>query len=144
MSDEAVLMFVKLSASATPPFRASPDAAGYDLFAAQEKVIAPGGRACVATDLQLRIPAGCYGRIAPRSGLALKHGIDVGAGVVDADYRGNVGVLLFNFGEDDFRVNIGDRVAQLVLERIMNPPVLEASSLDATQRGEHGFGASGQ
>ena len=143
MADEATLRFVKLSEFATAPYRASPGAAGYDLYSAREKIIAPGGRACILTDLQLGIPFGCYGRIAPRSGLAVKNGVDVGAGVIDANFRGNVGVLIFNFGDEPFHVKIGDRVAQLVLERICNPDVQEVQSLDSTSRGGHGFGSTG-
>lgn len=101
------------------------------------------GRALVKTDLSMALPDGCYGRIAPRSGLAWHHGIHVGAGVIDADYRGNVGVLLFNLSDADVVVHVGDRVAQLVLECIRTPPVEEVAALDATPRGEDGFGSTG-
>ena len=87
------LCFTKLSSQARAPVKGSERAAGFDLFSAETVIIQPGGRACVKTDLQLAIPPGCYGRVAPRSGLALKHGIDVGTGVVDADYKGNVASL---------------------------------------------------
>lgn len=80
---------------------------------------------------------------APRSGLAWKNHIDVGAGVIDADYRGNVGVILFNHGEDEFKVTKGDRVAQLILEKIITPPVVEVEDLDATERGAGGYGSTG-
>ena len=83
------------------------------------------------------------GRIAPRSGLASKHMIDTGAGVIDADYRGQVKVLLFNHGEADFEVKEGDRVAQLVLERIYTPEVLEVKELEESVRGAGGFGSTG-
>lgn len=83
------------------------------------------------------------GRIAPRSGLASKHMIDTGAGVIDADYRGQVKVLLFNHGEKDFEVKEGDRVAQLVLERIYTPEVLEVQELEESVRGAGGFGSTG-
>ena len=92
----------------------------------------------VKTDLAIALPALCYGRIAPRSGLAWKKFIDVGAGVIDADYRGNVGVILFNHAEEDFEVKVGDRVAQLILERIMTPPVAEVADLGETERGAGG------
>lgn len=72
----------------------------------------------VDTDISIAVPAGTYGRVAPRSGLASKHSIDVGAGVIDADYRGPVKVLLFNFSEVDFKVEVGERVAQLIVERV--------------------------
>lgn len=85
----------------------------------------------------------CGRPTAPRSGLAWKHSIDVGAGVVDADYRGPVGVVLFNHSDADFAVMPGDRVAQLVLERIATPDVAEVDDLDATVRGGGGFGSTG-
>ena len=87
--------------------------------------------------------AGTYGRIAPRSGLAWKKHIDVGAGVIDADYRGNVGVVLFNHGAEDLEVKVGDRVAQLILEKIAYAEVEEVAELPETVRGAGGFGSSG-
>ena len=138
-----ILSFKKMSLFARAPVKGSEQAAGFDLFSAEAVVIKPGGRACVKTDLQLAVPPGCYGRIAPRSGLALKHGIDVGAGVVDSDYRGNVAALLFNFGAEDFCVSCGDRVAQLILEKICHAQLVEVSIMDETVRGDSGFGSTG-
>ena len=86
---------------------------------------------------------GCYGRIAPRSGLAHKNFIDVGAGVIDSDYRGNVGVILFNFGEQDFEVKKGDRIAQLICEKIEYPDLIEEEELAESERGDGGFGSTG-
>ncbi len=83
------------------------------------------------------------GRIAPRSGLAVKHFIDTGAGVIDADYRGQVKVLLFNHADADFEIKEGDRIAQLVLERIYTPEVMEVQDLEATLRGAGGLGSTG-
>ena len=141
---EAVgFQFVKLSPFATAPVRSSEQAAGFDLFAAEAACIAPGSRSCIATDIQIAVPRVYYGRIAPRSGLASKYGLDVGAGVVDADYRGNVRILLFNFGAEAFSVNRGDRIAQLVLEKIHMGDAVEVQSLDDTARGDLGFGSSG-
>ena len=79
----------------------------------------------VKTDLRVKVPPGTYGRIAPRSGLALSNQIDVGAGVIDADYRGNVGIILFNHGNDDFKINAGDRIDQLICEKIVYADVVE-------------------
>ena len=76
------------------------------------------------------MPTGYYGRTAPRSGLALKNFIDVGAGVVDEDYRGELGVVLFNFGEEDFKINMGDKIAQLVFEKIKTPVIVDTDSLE--------------
>jgi len=139
-----VLKFAKLSEHARAPTRGSVDAAGYDLYAAEDKIIESGKRACVKTDIQIEVPSGTYGRVAPRSGLAAKHGIDVGAGVIDKDYRGNVMVLLFNFGDASFDVKRGDRIAQLVLEKICMAELEELRSLDETDRGEGGFGSTGK
>ena len=95
------------------------------------------------TDLQIAVPEGCYGRVAPRSGLAAKKFIDVGAGVIDYDYRGNVGVVLFNFGDEDFKVSKGDRIAQLICEKISYPQLEQCKTLDVTERGAGGFGSTG-
>lgn len=96
------LQVKKLVETAKPPTRGSAFAAGYDMYAAKETVIPAKGKALVDTGIAVAVPEGTYGRVAPRSGLASKHFIDVGAGVIDADYRGEVKVLLFNFSEVDF------------------------------------------
>lgn len=84
------------------PTKATEHAAGYDLYSIEDKTIMPGEKCVISTGIALQIPEGNYGRVAPRSGLAFKHYIDVGAGVIDSDYRGEVKVLLFNFGKDEF------------------------------------------
>ena len=101
------------------------------------------GKCLVKTSLAMALPPGCYGRIAPRSGLALKKFIDVGAGVIDADYRGEVGAVLFNFGNQDFVVNMGDRIAQLIFEKIKTPTIKETDDLEGTDRGAKGYGSIG-
>lgn len=98
---------------------------------------------CISSDLAIAIPEGTYARIAPRSGLAVKNFIDVGAGVVDYDYRGNVGVVLFNHGDEDFSIRRGDRVAQLILEKISMAEIIEVEELADTERGTGGFGSTG-
>jgi len=123
---ECRLIVQRLSDDARLPCRASALAAGYDVFSAVDTVVPPRGRACVRTDLCIAVPSGTYGRITSLSGLAAKHFVDVGAGVVDADYRGNVTVLLFNHDEHTaFDVRKGDRIAQLVIEEILTPEVEE-------------------
>ena len=117
--------------------------AGYDLSVAQAAVVPAHGKCLVKTSLAMALPLGCYGRVAPRSGLALKKFIDVGAGVIDADYRGEVGVVLFNFGEEDFVVNMGDRIAQLIFEKIKTPVIKESDNLEGTDRGTKGYGSTG-
>lgn len=137
------LLIKLLSEHAKPPTRGSQHAAGYDLYAAHPTTIPGRGKALISTDIAIAVPAGTYGRVAPRSGLAVKHSIDCGAGVIDADYRGEVKVLLFNFGENDFQVERGERVAQLILERIWTPEVLVVQELEESVRGAGGFGSTG-
>lgn len=138
------LRFSRLSEHATAPTRGSARAAGYDLYSAYDYTVPPMEKAIVKTDIQIALPSGCYGRIAPRSGLAAKYFIDVGAGVIDEDYRGNVGVVLFNFGKEKFEVKKGDRIAQLICERIFYPEIEEVQVLDDTERGAGGFGSTGK
>ncbi|XP_029808301.1 deoxyuridine 5'-triphosphate nucleotidohydrolase, mitochondrial isoform X1 [Suricata suricatta] len=142
--DAMRLRFVRLSEHATAPTKGSARAAGYDLYSAYDYTVPPMEKALVKTDIQIALPSGCYGRVAPRSGLASKHFIDVGAGVIDEDYRGNVGVVLFNFGKEKFEVKKGDRIAQLICERIFYPEIEEVQVLDDTERGSGGFGSTGK
>lgn len=134
------------SERATLPTRGSALAAGYDLYAAEDALIPGHGQGMVATDITVVVPIGTYGRVAPRSGLAVKHGISTGAGVVDADYRGEIRVVLFNHSLTDFAIKKGDRIAQLVLERIVNAEIqqISAEELDETERGAGGFGSTGK
>jgi dUTP pyrophosphatase len=132
-----------LSAAATVPTRGTPYAAGYDLSSAESCVVPARGRKLIKTDIAVAIPSGTYARVAPRSGLAFKHGIDVMAGVIDEDYRGAVGVILYNTSDEPFQISIGDRVAQLILEKIETPWVHVVEELDETNRGEGGFGSTG-
>jgi len=133
----------RLSETAILPIRASKGSVGYDLSAAQAMVIPAKGKGIVPTNLAISFPIGVYGRIAPRSGLAWKKHIDVGAGVIDQDYRGDVGVVLFNHGVEDLKIAQGDRVAQLILECYKVVDVEEVSQLDKTARGKGGFGSTG-
>jgi dUTP pyrophosphatase len=143
MEPEPMLRFAKLTPLAYAPVLGSTHAAGFDLKSAYEYTIPPRGRQLVMTDLQIQTPEGCYGRIAARSGLALNNGLDVGAGVIDADYRGNVGVMLFNHSYDEFKVERGARIAQLICERIVYPKLQESQRLTDTERGSKGFGSTG-
>ena len=139
------LKIKKLDPNAQIPVKGSEHAAGYDLMSLGEAVVPARGKALIATGIAMAIPIGNYGRIAPRSGLAAKSFIDVGAGVIDADYRGEVKVLLFNFGENDFKINAGDRIAQLIIEKYTRTVIEEVvdGELDNTERGEGGFGSTG-
>lgn len=127
------------------PVPATPRSAGLDLKATEYAAIPAGGRALIKTGIKLAIPDGFAGLICPRSGLALKHGVTVlnAPGVLDADYRGEVGVILANFGELPFIVEPGDRIAQLVLVHYRPALLVEVGSLDETERGEGGFGHTG-
>ena len=138
-----MLRVVRLSEHARLPKRVDEGAAGYDLVAARHVVIPPWGRACILTDLAMTVPVGTYGRIAPRSGLAVKHGITTGGGVIDRSYTGNVGVILLNLNREPFTVDLGMRIAQLIVERIRLPPVEECWELTDTARGTSGFGSTG-
>jgi dUTP pyrophosphatase len=137
------LKFVKISDKARVPTKGSPLAAGFDLYSASDITVAAHGKAIVPTDLKVAVPPGTYGRVAPRSGLAAKNFIDIGAGVVDEDYRGPLSVVLFNHADSPFEVKQGDRVAQLICEKIVCPRLMEVESLDDTARGESGFGSTG-
>ncbi|XP_055938205.1 deoxyuridine 5'-triphosphate nucleotidohydrolase-like [Argiope bruennichi] len=139
-----VLRIAKLSNNAKIPTKGSKLAAGYDLYSAYDYVVPPKGKVLAMTDIQIQVPPGHYGRVAPRSGLAVKNFIDVGAGVVDEDYRGNLGVVLFNFGSEEFKVNKGDRIAQLICEKISYPELEEVEALNDTERGDGGFGSTGK
>ena len=132
-----------MNVNAKLPVRSSSGSAGYDLAAAETAVIPAHGKCLVKTGLAIAMPPGCYGRVAPRSGLAVKKFIDVGAGVIDSDYRGELGVVLFNFSNEDFCINMGDRIAQLVFEKIKTPEIKEVTELEGTDRGSKGYGSSG-
>lgn len=144
MSSQPVLKVKKLSQHAILPTRGSSGAAGYDLSSAYDCVVPAYGKALVKTDLAVAIPDGHYGRIAPRSSLAWKNHIDVGAGVIDCDYRNGVGVVLFNHADVDLAITAGDRVAQLILEKCSIVDVVEVNELDNTERGLGGFGSTGK
>jgi dUTP pyrophosphatase len=157
-----VLEVKRLFDDADLPHKGSAHAAGYDLRAHSYAFIVDGkvgetvklgvnsvlvipanSRCLVKTGIAVAVPGGCYGRVAPRSGLALKNGIDIGAGVIDEDYRGEVGVILFNLNSEPFEVKKSDRIAQFICERIVYPQLEEVDELDSTERGAGGFGSTG-
>jgi dUTP pyrophosphatase len=128
------------------PRRAHPGDAGADLFSMDEVTIPPGERREVGTGIALAIPEGYAGFVQPRSGLAFKHGIMVAnsPGLIDAGYRGEVRVALFNSGSEPFVVAVGERIAQLVVQRVEEPSFLAVEELPQTSRGQGGFGSSGR
>ena len=127
-----------------PAFAHTGDA-GADLVAAEALTIEPGGRAVVPTGLSMAIPAGYAGFVLPRSGLAVRTGVTVlnAPGLIDAGYRGEIKVALINHGELPFEVQIGDRIAQLVVMAVEAPEFTQVDALGATRRGSEGFGSTG-
>jgi dUTP pyrophosphatase len=127
------------------PVYATRDAAGMDVLAAEDVTLAPGGRHAVATGFALAIPQGFEIQVRPRSGLALKHGISLAnaPGTIDADYRGELKVILINLGGEEFHIAHGDRIAQLVLAPVVQARWDEVAELDDTVRGAGGFGSTG-
>ena len=129
------------------PARATPHAAGFDLRAAVDAplVLAPGRRALVLTGISIEIPEGYEGQVRARSGLALRYGIALvnAPGTIDADYRGEIGVILVNLGEEPFTIARGDRIAQLVIASLAPCELELADTLAPTTRGEGGFGSTG-
>jgi dUTP pyrophosphatase len=135
----------KLTYDAILPTRGSDGSVGYDLYSVVDTIVPrQAGNTLVGTGLAVIIPDGCYGRVAPRSGLAVKHCIQVGAGVIDPDYTGEIKVVLFNHGTEDFEIKKGDRIAQLILERCETPIIKEIGLLEETLRGSDGFGSTGK
>ena len=128
------------------PAYATDGAAGMDVLAAEDVVLPPGGRHADATGYALAIPHGFEVQVRPRSGLALKHGITVPntPGTIDSDYRGEVKVILINHGADDFAIQRGDRIAQLVLAPVVQARFTAVETLDDTARGSGGFGSTGR
>src|SRR5882724_8860576 len=136
-----VLSFKRLSPRATLPKRGSSSAAGLDMYSIETVSIAPKQRLLVRTGLAVAIPEGFYGRLAPRSGLATKQGLDVLAGVIDSDYRGEIGCLLYNAGDKKIELAANTKICQLIVEQIIAPAPVWADDLTETSRGEGGFGS---
>ncbi len=132
-------------ADAKIPTRGSKEAAGWDLYSSENIVVPARGKAIIPTGIHIAIPYGYYGRVAPRSGMSWKKHRDIGAGVIDSDYRGTIGVVMFNHGEQDLHIDLHDRVAQLVIEKINTNEIKEVNlnDLNNTDRGEGAFGSTG-
>ena len=134
----------RLTETATVPTGGSIYSAGADLYADEAKVIQPRQRELVRTGISIKAPINTYIRIAPRSGLALNKGLDVLAGVVDADYTGEVMVILLNTGDEVVSIKPGDRIAQAIAEVISISDIIEVDNLEDTERSSAGFGSTGQ
>ena len=126
----------------TLPTRGTDGAIGYDLYSSEEVEIPARGWKAIDTDIKMEIPKGSYGRIAGRSGNALKHGLTTHGGVIDPDYRGNVKVIAFNMSAQTHRIIPGMRIAQIIFERAITPEIDQVDQLDQTGRGEQGFGST--
>jgi dUTP pyrophosphatase len=143
--------FAKIVGHAILPKRANPYDAGMDLSACENAVVPARGKEIIDTGIAVQIPNDCYARIAPRSGLAAKNGIDVGAGVIDYGYTNRIKVILFNHTDTNFIVKEGDRIAQIIFEKIYIPQEVKEISYDNLQnyaktdttRGLNGFGSTG-
>ncbi len=144
---EKQLRIQRLRPEATIPRYQTPHSAGMDLHACLNEpiVLEPGHRALVPTGLALAIPEGFEGQVRARSGLALRQGLALvnAPGTIDADYRGELGVLLINLGQEPLRIAHAERIAQLVIAPVIQPRILECNSLEATLRGQGGFGHTG-
>jgi len=135
--------FVNNDISTTIPKKADPGCAGYDIFSNDDVIVEKGKRKLISTGISVEIPRHYYLRVAPRSGMSVK-GIDVGAGVIDSSYRGEIKVLLINNSGGDYFILKGHKIAQLILERCSNANIEFVESLDETSRGESGFGSTGK
>lgn len=139
-----MLQVCKLRENAKLPVRGKPGSAGLDLCSVEEKTIYPGEKEIISTGISIEMPEGYTGLIWPRSGLAANHAIDVLAGHVDPDYRGEIMVVLINHGKASFKVDVGDRIAQLLIQPYAHIDPVEANYLGKTERGEGGFGSTGR
>ncbi len=143
MNSLNTLKVKKLSDWAILPSRAYPGDAGLDLFAVEAAVLMPGERGAVPTGIALAIPVGFVGLVWDKSGLAAKRGIKTMGGVIDAGYRGEVRVILRNLGVEPHEIHRGDKIAQLLIQKIELPVIEEVTDLDGTPRGTGGFGSTG-
>lgn len=141
--EQKVIEVQKLDPRAIIPTRANKSDAGYDLYALEGLTIPEGSRSLVSTGIAMAIPRGQVGLIWPRSGLAVKSGIDVFAGVVDSGYRGEIKICLYNSSSTPFSIDAGDRVAQILFQEVGDFCLSEVKELDVTDRGHGGFGSSG-
>ena len=141
-----VLKIKKLNEDAIIPFYAHPGDAGLDLFSVEEVTIEPGKRKLVATGISIELPKNTEAQVRPRSGLALKYGVTVlnSPGTIDEGYRGEIKVILINHGEEAFKINKGDKIAQMVIMPVLTVGIEEVEILNDSERGEGGFGSTGR
>ena len=139
------LKLKKLSPLALIPQYQTSQSAGFDLHSIEDIVLLPGERKLISTGLSFEIPQGYEIQIRPRSGLAYKHGISVlnSPGTIDSDYRGEIKVLLINYSDEEFEIKLGDRIAQAIIQKVIQAQFIEVDSLNNTERGNGGFGSTG-
>jgi len=138
------LRIMKLDESAILPSKANQSDAGYDLYALEDCIIQSGHRGLVRTGIAMAIPLSHVGLIWPRSGLAIKAGLDVLAGVVDSGYRGEICIVLQNHSNSDYTIRAGDRAAQILIQKVSSVKINVVDHLDSSDRGDGGFGSSGK
>jgi dUTP pyrophosphatase len=144
MSIGRKLLVKLLDPSAKPPTRGSPGAAGYDIYTIEDYILAPKERKVFKTGIAMEIPEGLYGHTCERSGLAAKYGITVLGGIIDSDYRGEIGIILRNTGLYPVKINQGDRIAQMIFKKYEVLDVQLATELSDTARGINKFGSTGK
>ena len=153
MTSSYIKVFL-LNENAKLPVRSTNESIGYDLFSSESTIVKAQSKNLINTGISIEMACEdlgnyetIYGRIAPRSSVAYKNHTDIGAGVIDKDYRGEIKVLIFNHSEEEFKINVGDKIAQLIIERALIPPIIQINSyddLEKTERGESGFGSTGK
>lgn len=133
-----------LNKNAKLPTRGTEKSIGLDLYATEDFIIGELGRDLISTGIAIQLPPNTYAQIAPRSSLALNHGLQTGAGIIDEDYRGEIKVLLFNLSKNIYYGKKGDKIAQLIIHDIKYYPIQEVQLLNKTERGIKGFGSTGK
>jgi len=138
----AAIQVMKMASKAMLPTRGSRLSAGHDLYALEDVLIPAQGQKLIETGIAIGIPQETYTRIAPRSGLAYKENIGIGGGVVDANYTGEVKVIMMNHGKKSYQVQEGDRIAQMIIKKIDMSGMMEVDNLHITDQGNKGFGST--
>ena len=140
----SVVEFRRFNENAKIPHKATTGSAGLDLYSAERIVVPPfGGKGIVSTELGLKLPANTCGIIMSRSGLCIEKSVTVFSGLIDADFRGPIKLIIFNHGNEEFVVDCNMRLAQIVIYSIIDPLLIETRDLGHTERGKHGFGSTG-
>src|SRR3990167_10905695 len=138
-----LIKFQKILEKAIIPHYAHPGDAGMDVFSAEETIIKAGERKSVRTGVKMELPEGFVGLVWDKSGLALKNGIKTMAGVIDSGYRGEIGIVLINLVQSDFKIEKGQKIAQILIQKVERAEIEEVKNLNETKRGADGFGSTG-